>query len=391
MENLKIQYGKIEARPEETGYDGSRIAFLNRHFQGLINENKLIGASYCIAKKGKVIAQNALGRYSYRTEDDRPLQPDTIHRIASITKMFTATAVFQLVEAGLLRLDEPMSKYLVQMNQPEFKDITIAQMLSHTSGMYPDPGCYPEETISPWKEIDKMEPGDEDWLRAALKTGLRRKPGEEWQYSSFGFVVLGALIEQVSRQRSDEYIMEHIVKPLRMRDTAFQLTVDMAKRHIIYNEKTEQMIQDTLNGMIIEEKGVWNKIPSTGGGLRSTPFDLVRFGNALLYHGRFEDARILGKRAVAKMTEPYLINTPSYCWGANDSARQYGLGPDLRKGLAITASSRFFFHEGAGGCCLMVEPEEELVAAWYVPLADTTKWYPESMLNVKNVVLSGCM
>lgn len=394
MESIKIQYGKIEITPEEVLYDSSRIEILNRHMQNMIDDERLIGAEYCIIKQGKVIACNALGKFSYREEDTRTLQPDTVFRTASMTKLLTATAVFQLVEDGLVRLDEPMSRYITEMGTAEMKDIRIADVLSHTSGMYPDGGCFPDQLQNPWEMIDQLEPGrEDDWLREAVKIGVKCRPGEQWMYCSFGYVLLGVLIERVTGIFADEYITQRILQPLGMKDSTFAIGTrrDLAERHIIFDDDTEKQINAILNGTMKQDRGVWNKIPNTAGGLHSTVGDMARFGAALCGGGRYGDIRILGKMAVERMTQMYLHNVPDYCWGSNNPNREYALGPDKRRGIAVTASDRFFFHEGWGYACVAAEPREELAACWYVPYRDGSKWYPESLMNVKNIILSGCM
>ena len=106
----------IEAKPEDVGYDSSRITALNRHLQKLVDNNTIIGSSFCIARKGKIIACDAVGYNHYKKQDDSIMQKDTVMSLASVTKLFTTVAIFQLVEDGFIRLDEPMGKYVPQMS-----------------------------------------------------------------------------------------------------------------------------------------------------------------------------------------------------------------------------------------------------------------------------------
>ena len=168
-------------KPEEVGFDSSRLEVLNQHFEDLMKQGKLHGASYCIARDGKVFANAALGRYSYRTEDNRKLTPDHIHSIASITKIFTATAIFKLFEDGKISIAQKVGEILEEFSKPPYNEITIGQLLTHTSGLQPDPNCFPSPYFqSHWDHIeDGFKNGDSDWLSNALKAGLRREPGTE--------------------------------------------------------------------------------------------------------------------------------------------------------------------------------------------------------------------
>ena len=192
MGEMILQIGNVEETPELVGYDSSRIEVLNNHLWRMIEDKRLIGASYCIAKDNKVIANNGLGYRTYKREKDKPMLPDTIMRVASVTKLVTAGAIFKLVEDGFIRPDEQMSKYIPQMDKEPFKVITIAQVLSHSSGL-----PFDSDENNPFAYIEKCKKGD-DWIEAGLKAGVACKPKEQWIYSTFGYLLLGALIQNVT-------------------------------------------------------------------------------------------------------------------------------------------------------------------------------------------------
>ncbi|MDR2965449.1 MAG: hypothetical protein LBU88_06710, partial [Treponema sp.] len=128
-------------------------------------------------------------------------------------------------------------------------------------------------------------------------------------------------------------------------------------------------------------------IPGTGGALNGTPYDLIRFGNMVLYGGTFDGVRVLGRKAVEKMTT-IAVDYPNYCWGSNEKQRFYGVGFDMRNGPAFTFSQGTYMHEGAGACSLYIDPKEELVAAWIVPFAKEG-WWSRALFNVQNIIWSG--
>ncbi|NLO08274.1 MAG: beta-lactamase family protein [Clostridiales bacterium] len=387
MSEMILQRGRVDETPELVGYDSSRVEALNEHLWRMIDDHRLMGASYCIAKDDKVIANNALGYSSFRRDKEKLMMPDTVMSTASVTKIVTVVAIFKLVEDGFIRPDEKMSMYIPQMDAEQpFKDITIAQVLSHSSG-FP---FATDEKNNPFAYIEKCKRGD-DWIEAGLKAGVSCKPGEQWQYSSFGYVLLGALIGNVTGIRAEDYITRNILEPLGMKDSSFRPGPELGRRHLVQFEDHEKRVSDMINGTSNseDEDSIWIDVPQTAGGLHSTAMDLIKFARMLCNGGRLGNTRILGKMAIEKMRTQYLFNVPDYCWGANNKNRLYGMGPDLRRGDAIITSPDFFFHEGWGYLSVVIDPREKLCAVWLVPYTDGNVWYPESLLNVKNVIWSG--
>lgn len=384
-------YHKTEYTPQEVGYDPARIEAVNNHFRDLIEKKKIISANYCMARDGKVFVDAAIGRLSYREDDTREVQLDTIQGIASITKLFTAVAIWQLVEDGKIRVDQKVGEFIEEFATPPFNEISIAHLLSHTSGLQADSGCFENKYfISPWDFIEKDR--SKSWIAAALQSGMRKKPGEEWAYCSFGFVILGEIISRVSGIYAEEYIIEKIVKPCGMKDTYFDIRKkEIVERMNIPTERREQLIKAFLEGTYKEDEkdSIWEQIPGTSGSMYSTARDLCRFGTMLLKGGYIDGVRVIGRKAIEKMTAPYLgPEIKDYCWNAGGVSRAYGLGPDLRRNEANLYSEGTFFHEGSGACCLLVDPVEKLVAAWFVPFCNEA-WCPEPLYNAGSVMWSG--
>lgn len=393
--------GKTDCTPAEAGYDENRLQVLNNHFQKLINDNEIQCATYCLSRKGKVFAHGAVGKQSFRENDNTPVKPDSLRRIASIGKIFTAVAVMKLVEDGITRLDIPVGEILPQFNTPPYNRITLFHLLTHTSGLHSDSGCFENKYQTDyWDIIDTAyklsgngKDGGFDWIAAALGVvgnGFRKNPGEEWAYCSFGFVILGAVIEKLTGMNAEEYIEENITKPLSLKDTFYNLTPEKAKRTIVTDEGIEKSINDIING-VYEPRWIGEKlkIPRTSGGLFSTAYDLSRFGNMVLSGGTLDGTRIIGRKAIEKMTT-LAADLPNYCWGANEPHRNYGVGFDMREGAAFTFSKGTYMHEGAGACSIYIDPKEELVAAWFVPFA-REGWFSRALFNVQNVVWSGLL
>jgi CubicO group peptidase (beta-lactamase class C family) len=135
-----------------------------------------------------------MGRVRY-DDETRELMSDSIRKVYSITKLFTAVAVMQMVEEGKIRLDQPVGDWLNHFRTPLHQDITVFHLLTHTSGIYADPGYFSEPYGRDWYE---WLPGEGDWIRKILAGPLACKPGAEWVYSSAAYAILGEIIGVVS-------------------------------------------------------------------------------------------------------------------------------------------------------------------------------------------------
>lgn len=394
---MLITKAKTEVAPSEVQYDESRIEHLNKHFQMLIDEGEIQCAQYCLTRNGKVFAHNAIGPINYK-DSKTPLLTDSIQSIASVTKIFAAAATMKLVDDGLVRLDDLVGEIIPQFNTPPFNTIDLFHLLTHTSGMHPDPGtlenkyefsCY--DMIETAYQKHNPDDGEFDWISAALGKGVRKKPGEEWMYCSFGILICGAIIEKLTGVKARTYIEDNILKPLGMKDSGFNLTPEQAKRAIVSREWQwrEEELNRIINGEPTPaERKIWNDIPDISGGMNSTTYDMTRFGNMMLGNGTFNGVRVLGRKTVEKMTTVSIHNIPNYGWGANDPDRSYGIGVDMRKGPAWSYSPGTFGHEGAGFSSLCMDPMENLCAAWFVPFAKEG-FFPRALWNVQNIIWSG--
>jgi CubicO group peptidase (beta-lactamase class C family) len=378
------------------GYDWRRFDALVKHFERIIDKELVHGACWCIRHKGNVISNGAEGYGSWDHAKD--MQPDTLFGIASITKPFTASAVMALAEDGLLRLDAPVAEYISEF---PFGDITLWHLLTHTSGLYPDSGTFPNEDMPDYydamMEAAKRKGDDFKWVEEAFSVGRRMESGKEWAYCSFGFVVLGEIITRLSGKKSADFITERIIKPAGLENTTFDLSPERAKKRYCGSERQKEHIDKIINGEDLtdnsEEGKIWSiireKLPAGSGGLQSTVSDLAKFGEIFINYGRAESGeRILGRKAVEKMTTEQLFNIPDYCWFANGAFRRYGLGFDMRQSPAYTWSEGSFHHEGAGPSTLYIDRREGLVASWFAPW-DKGDWCADPLWNTQNVIWSG--
>jgi CubicO group peptidase (beta-lactamase class C family) len=190
-----------------------------------IAAQKLPGAVVVIGHGGKVVFHQAYGSRKLAGEPGldgspapaEPMTEDTIFDLASLTKVLaTAPAVMQLHEQGKVGFDDPVQEYLPDFNpanDPERAKVTVRMLLTHTSGETGD-----VELKDPWglDAADKAE-----GIHRALTTPLESGPGERFRYSDINFILLGALIEQITGEAEDVYVQEHVFEPLSMEETRY--------------------------------------------------------------------------------------------------------------------------------------------------------------------------
>jgi CubicO group peptidase (beta-lactamase class C family) len=164
------------------------------------------GLSLAILKDGKIIKAEGYGLVNIKRQI--PAKPDTVYKIASVSKQFIATGIMILVQDGRLGLDDPISKYL-EGTPATWKGITIRHLLTHTSGIVRDaPGFDPFKIQS-----------DADVIKSAYSQPLRFAPGEKWEYCNTGYFALAEVIRKISGQPWTEYLNEKVFKPSEMNST----------------------------------------------------------------------------------------------------------------------------------------------------------------------------
>jgi CubicO group peptidase (beta-lactamase class C family) len=216
-----------------------------------------------LAKDGKVVLRKSYGMANY--ELGVPNTPDTVYRIGSITKSFTALAVLQVEEKGLLKVTDPARKYVPEI-PAGWGDITIHQLLCHMSGIPDFMNAKAYEDFADPKHIANA-------LMEYAEKPLLSKPGEVLRYSNSGYALLGRIIEKVSGKSYEEYLTENILRPAGMEHTAVDHTPDMVPHRANgYRWDGEAVI----NAAIGDPDHTY-----AAGALRSTVDDMYRFDRAL--------------------------------------------------------------------------------------------------------------
>jgi len=263
----------------------NRLSVIDSIVQQAIHDGQIPGAVVLISHNGQIIYRKAFGHRAL--EPHRELMTlDTVFDIASLTKVVaTTTSVMQMFETGKLRPNDAVAKYLPEFAQKGKDDITIRQLLTHYSGLAPD-----LDLKTPWE-------GREAAYRMAFAAAPETPPGSVFLYSDINFIVLGALVEQISGASLDQYTATHIFQPLQMTHTRF-LPPESWRPRIAPTQYDEN--DHMLRGVVHDPTA--RRMGGVAGhaGLFSTADDLARFVKALLNGGD----GILSRLAVEKMSTP---------------------------------------------------------------------------------------
>jgi len=221
-----------------------------------------------VARNGTVIYSDAKGLAD--RENRTPNTLDTKFRMGSMNKMFTATAVMQLVQAGKVKLDAPLGTYLTDYpNRDVATKVTIHHLLAHTGGTG---DIFGPEFAAHRLELKTLG----DYVKLYGARGLEFEPGSKWEYSNYGFLLLGVVIENASGQSYYDYVRDHIFKPAGMSGSG--------------SEPEDVAVPGRANGYM-QQNGAWvlntDTLPYRGtsaGGGYTTVGDLLRFATALTGH-----------------------------------------------------------------------------------------------------------
>jgi CubicO group peptidase (beta-lactamase class C family) len=241
-------------------------AKLDQFFDRLAEKNKAMG-SLTISKDGKAVYTRVIGYGQISGTEKKPLTAASRFRIGSITKMFTAALVLQLVEDKKLKLTDTLDKFFPQI--PNAQKITIAQILGHRSGIH-------DSLIDPkLRTVSRTEPITKEQLLALIAKGKPDfEPDAKNSYSNSGYAILGLIIEKITGKPYEEALRKRVISKIGLKDTYLATgNIDPAKNEAL-----------TYMNLGAEWKPVEETHPSnlfSAGGLVSTPNDLAIFIQAL--------------------------------------------------------------------------------------------------------------
>jgi CubicO group peptidase (beta-lactamase class C family) len=398
----------FSASGENESYNFSSLSkFLNKE----ISKGRYPGFLTLIKKDGKLIYQDVSGFSDVKNKT--PLQRDSLFRIYSMTKPVTGVALMIAVDQGLLKLSDPVSKYI-----PEFKDtkvllrgnkteslkrdITLLDLATHTSGLaytFSIKGelqdIYLKEKIFPYYALDTL---DDDlkpeklyenicsFSKKVASVPLAHQPGEKWTYS-IGMDILGCVIEKASNMTFGDFLKSNLFDPLNMKDTFFKVPEEKRQRmtnlYAHHNAFKAFSIElpDNLKGkkpkmhlVDSQENSLYYKditVEDGGSGLVSTGDDYLNFADMLLNKGVFNGKKILS-------SESYKVLISNQLNENNSRFSGFGMGITLgialdSKKIRLRRGDNSFFWGGAAKTKFWVDPENNLTVVHMTQLIGTPR------------------
>jgi CubicO group peptidase (beta-lactamase class C family) len=370
-----------EAKPEEIGFSSDRLQRIHELMQQNIDAGNFAGAVTLVARHGRIAHFETHGMMDLDAK--KSMAEDAIFRIMSMTKPIVGVSVLMLLEEGKISLNDPVSNFIPQLKDlevavplpsapsspfappsqapqdprfytmPADREITIRDLLTHTSGLVSGPISMSQNAKVIYKEGETLT----DYIPRLGSVPLEFQPGTKWAYSAqAGIDTLVRIVEIISGQTFDKFLEHRLFEPLGMKDTCFYPGEALKPRIATLYRKTPNGLQKQSDPVFMNGTYL-----SGGGGLFSTAEDYLRFGLMLANGGEFEGKRILGRRTIEMMRA---IHIPDTLPGRKPGE---GFGLTVRVisdfGAAGTAlSNGSFGWSGAFGTHFWVDPEEKIVA-----------------------------
>jgi CubicO group peptidase (beta-lactamase class C family) len=371
------------SRPEDVGLSSERLQRIHTLVQRHIDAGDISGAVMLVARKGQIAFVEAQGTMDVDTR--KPMTRDSVFRMASMTKPVIGTAIMMMLEEGKLQLGDPVSKYIPEFkgmkvgvlqgpapapapadaaNPPKFytvpaaRDITVKDLLTHTSGFSSGPMGQSEVRKNRRKPTETLA----DYLPRLGSTPLEFQPGTRWMYSaSDGFDVLARIVEVSSATTLDRFLKQRIFDPLDMPNTSHYPTDAQMPRLVTAYRKTDTGLVKTENSLSMSSKVYF----AGGGGLVSTIDDYSHFAQMLANGGELNGKRLLSPRTVKLMSS---VHVPSTLPGRT-TGEGFGLSVRVMQD-AIAGNHRVsdgtFGWSGAYGTHFWIDPKEEVVAVMMI-------------------------
>ncbi|QRG68462.1 serine hydrolase domain-containing protein [Brevibacillus choshinensis] len=353
----------------KAGFSKDRLSRLHHAMAGYVERGEMPGVVALVWRNGETHV-DAVGKLAFEAHE--PMRRDTLFRIASMTKPIIAAAAMILVEECVLRLDEPVDRFLPELANrrvlkqidgpledtvPAKRGITLRDLLTFRLGIgavMAPPDSFPIQTAM--KEAG-FAPGPnppahvpDDWMKNLSSLPLVHHPGETWMYH-IGSDILGVLIARASGMTLGRFLKERIFDPLGMKDTGFSVSIEQAKRLA-----TSYMLNPGTGELVVHDSPLdsrWSNpaFESGGGGLVSTVDDYLAFCLMMLGKGSYGSTRILSRPSVELMTSDQLTQEQkgkARIFFADHSSWGFGMGVNIRRDQLWSTPGRFGWDGGVG-------------------------------------------
>lgn len=324
--------------------------------QAKVDQREVSGAVTVVLTKDEMLHLGSNGYADLATQ--RPMAPDSLFWIASMSKPVTGVAILMLQDEGKLNVADPVAKHLPEfaaLRTPSGRpaNLTITQILTHTSGL----GEAPLADTLKSRTLADLVPV---WLREKMSG----EPGARWRYSQSGINLASRIVEVVSGMSFDAFLQRRLFDPLGMKDTTFYPT-DAQRRRLAVGYSKNKDTGALEPAAPREEYGRRSLPPQGNGGLYSTPNDYARFCQMLLNRGTLEGRRYLSEQALQVLTTVHTGSLPTGFFQAEAFGRHganygWGIGTCVLKtpheGAAAVLSPGTFGHGGAWGTQAWIDP-----------------------------------
>lgn len=389
---VPIEKDLLTSTPESAGMSSERLKRLDAHFQEHLSKKWMPGAVAMVARNGKVVYSTAVGTSGI---NNQPMNADNVFRLASMTKPIVTVAMMMLVEEGKCTLEEPISKYIPEFKKPMIlkevnakdstytaepspSEITIRQLLSHTSGIgygFTNPKVsgviYAKAKIPDGSNLDNITIGEK--MKELGKQPLLHAPGTKWTYG-LGTDVAGYLVEVISGKNVSDFCEERIFKPLGMKDTHFfRPETDESRLVHLFTEINGNIVDamtfPQAKGLYFPTRGAKSYF-SGGGGLSGTATDYLKFMQMILNGGTLNGTRILSRKTIEAMSNNQIGDLT-----INAKGTKFGLGFSIE---TAQSSYRKLGSEGRLGwgglynTTFWIDPKEKLVAVLMTQIYPST-------------------
>ena len=323
--------------PGAAGMRDDFPAELRQIVTAAIADHATPGAGVAIGRNGLLVVDGGYGTIDW-AGGAAAVTDSTLYDMASLTKVIaTTTAAMLMEEDGKLDIDRTVVSYVPEFNAPDKANITVRNLLLHSSGM--------KQTVSLWKESKTRA----EFLRRINDYPLAYRPGEKSDYTDWNMMVMQAVIERVSGRPLDSLVAERVFRPLGMRDTRFNPPSTLKYR--IAPTETQDFRGGQVWGVVHDENAWVLGGVSGHAGLFSSARDLAVFAQMMLNGGEYNGVRVLKPETIARWTARQTkVASRALGWDT----------PSPRSSAGRYFSPRSWGHTGFTGTSIWIDPEKQL-------------------------------
>ena len=322
--------------PKSVGMSAVRLAKIDHVVMRGIQAGGYPGAAVVVGRKGAAVWERGFGRLGWSNDSPTVDPTESIYDLASLTKVIgTTTAIMILFDEGKVGLDDPVSKFIPEFSGGDKDRVTVRLLLEHRSG------------LPAGRDLWRITHSPEEAREAVIQTPLVYRPDEYYEYSDLGADMLGFIVEAASGQRLDQFLTDHVWKPLGMEETFFKPADSLRDR--IAPTEVNPPRGYPLRGEVHDENAFALGGVAGHAGLFSTAADLSVFAQMMLNGGEYDGTRLIADSTVTLFT--------------TRAARTRALGWDTCDGDGSCGkylSERAYGHTGYTGTSMWIDPDRDM-------------------------------